>query len=355
MQRRLASIAAAMAAFVGLLAEPAAGQWPSYPAPGIPRLPDGTPNLTAPAPRTADGKPDLSGLWQVDGSSVLGGYARNVAQDLKPEDVQPWAQSIYQERLLSLGKDVPTGRCLPASLPSLNSFPPVFTKIIQTPGLVVLLYVGESNDHFRTIYTDGRSLPEDPNPTWLGYSVGHWEGDTLVVNTSGFNDRAWLDFNGHPQTPSLRITERLRRRDFGHMEFEMILDDPKVFTKPVSLSMPKLLAPDTEFAETICENEKDAGHLVGGNSFRLSPDSLLNYSGNYEVGPGRPATIAVADGLLLLQMGANGPKRVLVPQSEKIFMFRDNGDAVEFTKDAQGRITQFVLHAADNDQTAVHK
>jgi len=202
MKFRRISVALPLAAFAGLLAMPAAGQWPNYPTPGIPRLPDGKPNLAAPAPRTAEGKPDLSGMWQVDGSDPGAGFARDVAQDLKPEDITSWARSVYQERLLNLGKDSPPARCLPSGLPALNFFRPVFTRIVQAPGLIVIMYRGETNDLLRTIFTDGRKLPEDPDPTWLGYSIGRWEGDTLMVTTAGFNDRAWLDFGAEAPAAS---------------------------------------------------------------------------------------------------------------------------------------------------------
>jgi hypothetical protein len=341
-----------LALVLGALATPVAGQWPSYPTPGVPRLADGKPNLAAPAPRTADGKPDLSGLWQADPSGAGAGVARNVAQDLQPGDVQPWALSVYQERLLNLGKDSPDARCLPPGLPAMNAFQTYFVRVVQTPRLIVFTYQGETSDHLRTIFTDGRKLPEDPNPTWLGYSIGHWEGDTLVMNTSGFNDKGWLDFNGHPQTESLRVTERLRRRDFGHLELEMILDDPTVFTRPVSLRIDKVLATDFEPVESICENEKDSRHLVGGNGFRLSASDLPKYAGMYEFGPGRPATIAIDEGFLVLQAGINGVKRVLVPQTETRFMFRDNGDGFEFVKDSNNAFTQFVVHPAGGDQKA---
>ena len=341
-----------LAALAGLLAAPSAGQWPSYRAPGIPRLSDGKPNLVAPTPRTADGKPDLSGMWQLD-SAGLGGIAFNVAQDLAEKDIQPWARSMYQQRLLDLGMESPSAHCLPPSILSLNAFRPFFSRIVQTPGLMVLLYRGETNDYARTIFTDGRKLPEDPSPAWLGYSIGHWEGDVLVVDTAGFNDRAWLDYGGHPQTESLRVTERFLRRDFGHMELEMTLDDAKVFTRPVSMRIDKVLAPDTELSESICENEKDAGHLVGGNGFRLSEESLLKYTGSYELPSGRQATLSLAEGFLVLQQ--DGQKRVLVPQSETEFILRGTGEGVDFVKDGQNNVTQFIMHPVGGDQTAVRK
>ena len=175
------------------------------------------------------------------------------------------------------------------------------------------------------------------------------------TDVSDHDDRAWLDFNGHPQTEFLRVTERFRRRDFGHLELEMILDDPKVFTKPVSVRIDKLLAADYEPVESVCENEKDSRRLVGGNGFRLSADILSKYAGTYEYAPTRQAVISVADGFLQLRTGANGVKRVLVPQTDTRFMFRDNGDSLEFARDSQGAIKQFVIHATGGDQIAVRK
>ena len=337
-------------------AAPGLAQWDPYPARGIPRLPDGKPNLAAPAPRAADGKPDLSGLWQTQGLSALGGLARNVAENLPPEVIQPWAQSVYQERLLGFGKDVPSARCLPSSLVSLNSFPPYAAQIVQNPGLTLILYRGDQ-DLFRTIYTDGRELPKDPDPKWMGYSVGHWDGNTFVVNTGGFNDRAWLDYNGHPQTESLRVTERFRRPDFGHLELEMTLDDPKVFTKPVTVRINKVLDPDFTPPETVCgENERDAsaGRLTGGSGFQLPAGELAKFVGSYEFAPDRKATIALAEGVLALQEG-NGPKRVLLPQTPTKFQFRDNGDGIEFQRDAAGTPQQFIIHADAGDRKAVRK
>jgi hypothetical protein len=345
-------IAAALVS-AGLIATLSAGQWPSYVATAVPRLPDGRPNLAAAAPRTPDGTPDLSGMWHVEGSGHVNGFAWNVAQDLAPDEIQPQARSVFRERLLNFAKDSPMARCLPRGLAPLNAFAAVFQRIVQTRDVMMIVHGGDGgNDALRMIFTDGRALPRDPNPTWLGYSIGHWETDTLVVTTAGFNDRGWLDFYGHPQTESLRVTERFRRRDFGHMEYVMTLDDPAVLKRPLSLTMDKVLMPDTEMVETICENEKDGGHLVGGSAFRLNPDALATYSGVYEFAPGRQVTVTAADGFLIVQEGANGAKRALVPQTETMFVFRDGGDAVEFVFDSQRTVTAFVTHGRDSGQRA---
>jgi len=325
----------------------AAAQWTNYPTPGIPRLPDGKPNLSAPAPRTADGKPDLSGVWR--GAGPL--YRFNIAQDLNPEDIQPWAEALFLQRVRDSRKDSPLARCLPVSVPFHDFFD--LNRIVQTPGLIVLLFESPNSPH-RTVFTDGRDLPKDPNPTWLGYSIGRWEGDTLVVTTAGFNDRGWLDSAGHPQTESLRVTERLRRRDVGHMDFEITIDDPKVFTKPFTVKTERMLAPDTEILEDVCENERDGRHLSGDTGIRLSPALLATYAGVYELAPGREAVVT-ATGDLLFVKGLNEPKLPLLVQSESKFMSTATTNGFEFVKDAQGSVTHMMVHGAAGDQKAVRK
>jgi len=310
-------------------------------------LPNGDPNLTAPAPRTADGKPDLSGIWRGGGPS----YRFNIAQDLKPEDTQPWAEALFQERVRDSRKESPLARCLPVSIPFHNAFN--LTRIVQTPGLIVILYESPNSPH-RTVFMDGRPLPKDPNPTWLGYSVGRWDGDTLVIDSAGFNDRTWLDSSGHPQTESLRITERLHRRDFGHMDFQMTIDDPKVFTKPFTIKMERLLAPDTEILEDVCENERDAPHMSGGNQFRPTPEALAKYVGVYEFAPGREAVVTLAGDSLYVQ-GVNQPRLPLMPQSETVFMSTATPDGFQFVKDAQGNVTHLIRLDGADQLKAVRK
>ena len=236
----------------------ASAQWLNYPTPGLPRTPDGKPNLSAPAPKQADGKPDLSGLWLTQGI-----YIGDIAKDLKPGEVpfQPWAEALYKQRRETLSKDDPTGWCIPGGVPRSDAVPYPF-KVLHTRGMVVILY--EAVHAYRQIFTDGRELPKDPNPTWLGYSVGHWEGDEFVVRTEGFNDRGWLDNNGHPATEQLKVIERFRRKDFGHMAIEITIDDSKAYTKPWKVTLPLVLSADNELLEYICvENNKDLEHLVG--------------------------------------------------------------------------------------------
>jgi len=339
--------ATALAVLASLLSTTAAAQWLKYPTQGTPRLPDGTPNMAAPAPRTADGKPDLSGVWR--GAGPIDRF--NVTQDLKPEDIQPWAEALFLQRVRDSRKDSPLARCLPVSVPFHNFFN--LTRIVQTPALIVILYESPNSPH-RTVFMDGRDLPKDPNPAWLGYSVGRWEGDTLIVTTAGFNDKGWLDSAGHPQTESLRVTERLRRRDFGHMEFETTIDDPKVFTRPFTVKRERLLAPDTDLLEDVCENEIDVKRMSGDTGIRLSPELLAGYAGVYELAPGRQFTIAVTGDLLFVQ-GLNEPKLPLLVQSETHFMSTATPTGFEFVKDAGGKVTHLIVRGESGDQKAVRK
>jgi hypothetical protein len=261
--------AAAAAILFSVLTAPAHAQWENLKDP-IPRTGGGKPNLSAPAPRTADGKPDLSGVWWVpfhgEGKGVEGippKYLLNLAADLKPKEVpiQPWAAALVDQRTADLGKDFPISRCLPPGVPMINAIPTPF-KIIQTPRLVAILY--EAFGQYRQVFIDGRALSKDPNPTWMGYSIGKWEGDTLAVETAGFNDKTWLDGFGHPHTEAMHVIERFMRHDLGHMDIQITIDDPKAYTKPWTVTEGAELLPDTDLLEFVCdENEKDAKHLVG--------------------------------------------------------------------------------------------
>ncbi len=249
----------ARVAIVFLMCTPAWAQWAKVPSPAIPRTSDGKPNLSAPAPRLPDGKPDLSGIWETKP-----GYVANLALDLKPEDVpfQPWAKAVYDERKDgSHSREDPPAHCLPQSVPRITAAPAPW-KIIQTPGFVTILY--EAFTLFRQIFLDGRELVQDYPPTWMGYSTGKWEGDTLVVDTKGFNGKAWLDQLGKPSTDALHVIERFRRKDFGHMDIQITIDDPKAYTKPWTVTEEARLATGTELMEFICqENNRDLEHLPG--------------------------------------------------------------------------------------------
>jgi len=257
MERKLGSLAFGVAALF-LLCGIASAQWLNLPLAGTPRNADGQPNLTAPTPKTSDGKPDLSGIWRVADGRLLGNLAAN---EPGGAPFQPWAAAIYKERQDNLAKDRPSGRCLPHGVPDAMMVRSGPFKIAQTPGVVFILY--EEFNHYRQVFTDGRGLPKITNPAWFGYSVGKWEGDVFVADTIGFNDQSWLDDPGHPHTEAMRVTEKFTRRDFGHLEIQITIDDPKTYTRPWTVSARFDLVPDSELIENICENERDTPHLVG--------------------------------------------------------------------------------------------
>lgn len=256
-----------------LAALPSGAQWLNYPTAGVPRNPDGSANLNAPTPRTLDGKPDLSGIWTMMCPTAKGPMmclpetyvSRDFADVGRSLDgglpYQPWAAEAVKARRAENGKDDPFTHCLPGTPARIHTVP-FLRKIVQTPGLV--LFLSEANAWYRQIFTDGRPLPEDPNPSWNGYSIGHWEGDTLVVETAGFLDGQWLDRWGSPLTDNARMTERFRRPNFGTLEIELAVNDPKAYTKPWSVRFTQSIALNTELMDWIClENEKDFPHLVG--------------------------------------------------------------------------------------------
>jgi hypothetical protein len=260
------------------------GQWLNHPTPGTPRGADGTPNLSAKTPRASNGKPDLSGVWRTeygspdenerlfgpaikafvqpgDDPSSFSKYFLNILVDFKPDDnpMRPAAVELLRKNTEKKANSS-SARCLPQGLPrtDINSYAPF--KILQTPGVIAVLY--EVDNTHRQIYTDGRKLPVDPQPTWGGYSIGRWEGDTLIVDAAGFNDETWLDSGGHPHSDALRIHERFHRRDFGHMDVSITIDDPKMYTRPFTIKVTELLLPDTDILESVCnENEKDRARM----------------------------------------------------------------------------------------------
>jgi len=240
-----------------LTCAPLSAQWLDYRTAGIPRTPEGKADLSAPAPKKANGQPDLSGIWLVPGLK----YLINIAADLNGVPFQPWAAKEYQQRRDTLGKDDPNNFCLPSGFPEKIAVTSPW-RIVETPSMTIFLY--ESRTIFRQVLTDGRPLPKDPNPTWQGYSIGNWEGDTFVVESNGFNGKAWMDTNGHPTTDALHLVERYHRKDFGHLEIQIDIDDPKAYTKPWTVHEVAVYQPDTELLEYICEeNNRDPGHFVG--------------------------------------------------------------------------------------------
>ena len=253
----------------------AVAQWLKYPTPGVPKTANGKPNLTAPTPRTADGKPDFSGIWLTDspcaqsqdaesltcGSELpMGRAGINMGAGLPGGlPYQPWLAALVKKRTAEDAKDDPHVVCLPDTFVRAYSLPHLL-KFVQTPGLLVML--NEMNAGYRQVFTDGRPLPADPVPSWQGYSSAKWEGDTLVVNSNGFRDDIWIDWNGSVITSAAKVQERIRRPDYGHLEVVVAIDDPKAYTKPWSVTLRQRLALNTELVDEIClENEKSAKRM----------------------------------------------------------------------------------------------
>jgi hypothetical protein len=276
-------------------------QWLHYPTSGVPKLPNGKPNLNAPAPRTADGHPDFSGIWiETDatpdvcapGETVcirqeplprrainIGLSSAEQLDKIRKGDAgfvlgllpyQPWALDLLKQRAAvsrglgahgDLANIDPHARCLPPNFPRAWALPQN-KKIVEGPGVLVIL--DEFNASYRQIFTDARPLPEDPQPSWNGYSSGKWEGDTLVVTTAGFRDDLWLDMAGSPLTGAAQVTERLRRPNYGTLQVEVTVNDPKAYTKPWTVQMDQSIVLNTDLLEDVClENEQDVGHYVG--------------------------------------------------------------------------------------------
>jgi len=340
------------AIILSAMTTPLAAQWVDYPTPGIPRTADGKPNLIAPAPRTADGKPDLSGLWQ----RISLKYERNIAADLKPGEIQPWAEALVRQRAEDLQKDHMSVQCLPWGPSYSNSARKA--KIVQTPGLILML---DEDLTYRQIFMDGRTLETDTSPNWMGYSVGRWEEDTLVIDSFGFNDRTWLDRDGHPHSEALRMTERYRRLDFGHMQIEITLNDPKVYARPWTVTLSAELTPDTELLEYVCnESHHSLEHWVGKASdekkfeVKVPPEILAKYAGTYEeldFWGNRPhpaiIEITVSDGALFAELKGRD-KVPLVAQSETNFS-GFYGLGLSFVTDAQGVVTHLLERRISRD------
>ena len=305
--KALTQVALVLAAVVAASATSLA-QWPKYTAPGVPMAADGKPNLDAPTPRLANGKPDLSGVWEIPFGRGRGGAATPAAAGQRgvtpatsaPQPAAargpaptvvpavggafgniganteggapylPWAAELVKKRVADNSKDNPDANCLPMGIGQLNGhiYP---RKIISTPTEVLIIYEG-SGTTVREIFLDGRTLPKDPEPWWNGYSVGHWEGDTLVVETTGLMDDGWLDVRGSPITNKGKITERFRRPNYGTLELEEIIEDPSVYTKPFSARLNYRISTDTQLIEFVCL-DKDASHYVGGSGAPAKTES----------------------------------------------------------------------------------
>src|SRR5262245_238935 len=319
-------------------------QWLDWRTPGIPRTADGKPNLTAPAPRTPDGKPDLSGLWQPAPNP----YRFDLIQNLEDEAVfRPAAEAVFQQRVVDFRRDDPVTNCLPGGPSDMLS---TTYRIMQSPAIVALLYENGTG-RYRQIYMDGRTLPADPNPTWLGYSIGRWEGDTLVVESAGFNDRTWLDRAGHPHSEKLRVTERFRRIDFGHVEYQITFDDPETLTRPLSLSLPVSYKADTDMLENVC-TENNRSRLVVVERAGVSVDTavLARYQGQYAFSTGS-RTVAGFMGMNQTVTLVNGRLYLnalpLIPLSAT--MFESTGAIAQFFLDASGTVTRLVLGQTEGE------
>jgi hypothetical protein len=331
-----------LAAIILVMATPAGAQWLDRKTPGIPRTSDGKPNLAAPAPRGPDGKPDFTGVWE--GANVV---ARPDADTL-----QPWVRELVLQRQLEYYKTRPFYQCLPNG-PEAERFAG-WKRIVQTPTAIAIL----SEDlTYRVIHMDGRQLETDPAPSWMGYSVGRWEGDTLVVDSAGFNDKTWTSRYGVAHTEALRMTERYRRTDFGHLQVDVTYTDPKAYTKPWGFTEKMELGADTEMLEAICEKSSDHWSTSDAAPISVPPDVLAKYAGVYAGtygGRTRTIEVSVSGGQLFgkmvgaadiegglgapgLDLGAPFP---LVPRSQT--MFEGVGLGFQFIIDDKGVVTDLV-------------
>lgn len=336
----------AMCALAGLVASvwamPAQAQWLDYKTPGIPRTAEGNPDLSAPLPRMTDGKPDLTGVWRTELSAQ------------EPPKIQAWADALAKSRMEDLRRDSPEALCLPGPITSIG-----VGKIVQTPGLLLMLYDGTL---YRQIFLDGRELPKDPNPDWMGYSTGRWDHDTLIVESIGFNDRTWLRGNGVPGSERLHITERIRRSDFGHMEVRTTYIDPGVLLAPWEVTT-QFVLDDVQPLEYVCnENERDRAHMIGKasdlQSVKLEPQLLAEYAGSYEYrNPDHPEiprvySFAVAGGQLSL---SDGPSTYVLTTLSRTAFATTNGVRFEFFRDAGGAVTHVIALTFDGDIQATRR
>lgn len=319
------------------LASPLGAQWLGHPTPGLPRGADGKPNLTAPTPRTADGKPDLSGVWTFPGRGP----------DYTHADLQPWVEEAQRGHASSYFKARPMFRCLPSgpATYSQSTGGGVWKRIVQTPTLMVVL-----NDDltYRQIFMDGRQLEDKPFPSWMGYSVGRWEGETLVVESFGFNDKTWLNGQGLQHSEGLRVTERFTRADVGHLRIEVTFTDPAAFRKPLSMTVNMNLGADTELLERVCESPSDhwSGTLSDVERAAVSvPPATLGryvgvYSGFWATNP-RKVDVTLVDGRLTIRINDNPEMQPLTPLSDKLFESPE-GLAYDFLTDGTGQATDVV-------------
>ena len=322
---------------------PAGAQWLDRRTPGIPRKPDGKPNLTAPAPRGPDGKPDLAGIWR--------GPVPETGFD--PANAQPWVNELVRQRQREYWRTRPSYLCLPSGPEADRSAG--WKRILQTPTAIAIL-----NDDltYRVIFMDGRELEANPVPSWMGYSVGRWDGDTLIVESVGFNDKTWLSRYGQTHTEALRMTERYQRSDFGHLRVEVTFTDPAAYAKPWGFTAEMALAADTEMLESVCERSSD--QWTGSRSDSavvVAPDVLARYVGVYHgfyLENKRTIEVSFSGGQLIARIiGAaavdGGEIRPLIPQSQTLF--EGSGIAYQFIVDDQGVATALEeIHISGNSR-----
>ena len=326
---------AALVLIVGTI--PAGAQWLDRPTPGIPRKPDGKPNLTAPAPRLPDGKPDLTGVWNGPVPET----------DFDPANAQPWVNDLVRQRQREYHKTRPSYQCLPSG-PEADRFAG-WKRVLQTPTAIAIL---NEDLTYRMIFMDGRELEADPAPSWMGYSVGRWDGDTLIVDSVGFNDKTWLSRYGQPHSEALRVSERYRRRDVGHLQVEVTFSDPALYAKPWGFTAHMALAADTEMLESICERTSDhwAGSLsdAANAGVTVAPDVLARYVGVYNGlygGEKRTIDVSLSGGQLIARIIGRaavdgGEMRPLIPQTQTLF--EGLGIAYQFIVDDKGVATDLV-------------
>ena len=342
----LFAVAFLLVATIGLDA-----QWIKLPTPGLPRLPDGKPNLEAPAPRTADGKPDLSGLWKNDGGDR---FYNNIAADLQISDVAPSAHALFMKRQLESSKDSMETQCLPLGPAYLTTRYREF-RIVQTPTLIMIAF---GDGMHREIFLDGRSLEPDPNPTWMGYSVGRWQGDVLVVESNGYTDRSWLDFGGHPHTEGLRITERYTRKNLGRIDVQVVMVDPQIYAKPITFSIPIKLQVDTEMLEAFCENNEKTRQRMASTKAEVVAQvpaaTLAQYVGTYDTDDdGTKHVVHVTSEGANLWFDYDGKgKELLVPLSATRFSWF--GAIIEFSTGA-GNTMHIAMHYAEGTERGTRR
>lgn len=341
MNRRLATLVLLVSVFS---ATPLSAQWLTLVTPGIPRRADGKPDLTAPAPRTADGRPELTGLWR----------SRGVTGDLRDESkVQAWARAAMTEHESNFYRDGPHMRCLPQGpsyVAGAGGGGGSMRRIVQSPTVLAIL---NPDLTYRQIFLDGRALEPDPLPNWMGYSVGRWDGDTLVVESNGYNDKTWLHPEGLGHTELLRVTERYRRVDFGHMQVEVTYEDPSTFDAPLRAVVALEYAADDEMLELVCNEASEGGtkHWVGdkardarATAVEVAPEILAKYAGRYQgIWLDNPTTVEVTleRGALFLSRNG-GEKSELVAQSETTFVCITCqwGQPYVFTRGGDGMATE---------------